>query len=808
MKQQFICDRQPLAAAENVICGEHYRITLITDRLVRFEYNASDEFVDEASQVVWYRDLGKVSFTERERNGLLEIQTEALRIRYDGRPFEESILSVRLLKPDNGCDAEWYYGRSEGRNLFGTARTLDNADGAIPLEKGIVSKDGFAVLDDAKTILLTEDGWIKERKTDGADFYLFAYGHDYRGAVRDFYRITGRTPLLPKYALGNWWSRYYEYSQESYKKLMDRFAAEQLPFSVAVIDMDWHTTKIDKKYGSGWTGYTWNKELFPDPEAFMKDLHERGMKVTLNVHPALGIRGSECMYQEMAEAMEIDPATEEPVEFDITDPKFLENYFDIVHHPHEEEGVDFWWLDWQQGGHTSVKGLDPLWMLNHYHYLDSGRDGKRRMTFSRYAGPGAHRYPVGFSGDTVMTWDSFEFQPYFTATASNIGYGWWSHDIGGHMLGVKSDVMEARWYEFGTFSPINRLHSTKGAFGGKEPWNFRPEAEHAMSETLRLRHRLMPYLYTMNYLAYKEYRPIIAPMYYDYPEAEQAYPVKKYAFVEGVNSNEYLFGTDLIVAPITSDLIPALNEGKVKVWIPEGCYHDFFTGMIYRGEKTMWMYRDLNSIPVLVKAGAIIPMQEQIFGKEFLKNPKELTVRVYGGADGSFNLYEDDGETENYKDGTSCCFTAMSLAWEAGRFVIEGADGDLSLLPEARAYTVELRGVKETVPRVYRDGREVTVSYEYEEGSGCIQIRIPAGKVTERIEVVFEEGLALNDNHETERVYDLLNHAQGDNIAKETAYRLLTERKNPDEAIAELDTIGKLDEEIKKAAIEIMTAAR
>lgn len=99
---------------------------------------------------------------------------------------------MKLKKPDNGCDLEWYYGRKEDRNLFGTARTLDEADGRIRLEKGILSRDGFAVLDDSKTILLTEDGWIKERKQGGEDFYLFAYGHDYRGAVKDFFRVTGR----------------------------------------------------------------------------------------------------------------------------------------------------------------------------------------------------------------------------------------------------------------------------------------------------------------------------------------------------------------------------------------------------------------------------------------------------------------------------------------------------------------------------------------------------------------------------------------------------------------------------------------
>ena len=96
----------------------------------------------------------------------------------------------------------------------------------------------------------------------------------------------------------------------------------------------------------------------------------------------------------------------------------------------------------RQGGQYGSERVDSALDAESLHYLDSGRDGKRKMTFSRYAGPGSHRYPVGFSGDTVVTWESLDFQPYFTATASNIGYGWWSHDIGGHMLGIRSDVME------------------------------------------------------------------------------------------------------------------------------------------------------------------------------------------------------------------------------------------------------------------------------------------------------------------------------------------------------------------------------
>lgn len=825
--EEYKLEAHPVSKKEAIIQGDCYRITMLTSALVRLEYNSEGVFEDRATQSVLNRDFPVPEFKVVEDEEELVIYTDSLEIHYNRKPFAANGLSIKVVGGGSGWGRNWNYG-DEPSDLLGTARTLDGCDGAMKLsddaylkgdtpmnekysgkvkmEHGIISRKGFAVVDDSHSMALTEDGWVSPRQGDGEDLYFFGYGHRYLESLKDFYYLCGKQPLLPRYAFGNWWSRYHRYTEEEYKELVERFEDEKLPFSVAVVDMDWHIVDdVDPKYGSGWTGYTWNKNFFPDPKGFMSWLHEHNMKITLNVHPADGIRAYEELYPRVAEKMGIDPESEIAVQFDPADPHFMEVYLKDLHHPLEEEGVDFWWLDWQQGGHTAVKGLDPLWMLNHYHYLDSGRDGKRRMTFSRYAGPGSHRYPIGFSGDTVVTWESLDFQPYFTATASNIGYGWWSHDIGGHMLGNRSDVMEARWYELGTFSPVNRLHSTKMSFSGKEPWNFRSEVEQAMGEALRLRHQLLPYIYTMNYLAYKEYRPLIAPMYYDYPENEQAYPVRELSFVEGVSNNQYLFGTDMMVAPITSDQIDILNQGKVKVWIPEGCYHDFFTGLIYKGEKVLWMFRDLNSIPVLVKAGAIIPMQKELFGKDFLKNPDELIIRVYGGEDGHYTHYEDDGETEDYRDGINCCFTEMRFDWENGIFTIEGAKGQKDLIPEKRAYTIDLCGVKESVPKLYAGGKEVEVKYEYEPKMGCVRIHIPKVSVDEKLEVVFGQKLALNDNHTLERVYDLLNQAQGSNLAKESAYQLLRSGKNLADILGELETTN-LDKEIGQAVIEIMTA--
>ena len=182
------------------------------------------------------------------------------------------------------------------------------------------------------------DGWVHPRKKGCIDTYFFGYGRDYFKAIHDFYRLSGPVPMLPKYVLGNWWSRYWKYTEESYRELLERFERENIPFSVVVMDMDWHLVDIPEKFGKGWTGYTWNKEYFPDPEGFMKWLHAHHYRITLNLHPADGVRAYEENYPEMAQAMNVDQKTGYPVLFDFTDPAFVRAYFKFLHHPNRKTG--------------------------------------------------------------------------------------------------------------------------------------------------------------------------------------------------------------------------------------------------------------------------------------------------------------------------------------------------------------------------------------------------------------------------------------------------------------------------------------
>ena len=563
----FAATHRPQAHPDAVVEGPGFRITVLTSRLLRLERQEDNRFTDEATQLVLSRELPVPEFTVSRDGEGLDLWTDDLHLHYDGGEFSPAGLSVTMRRrAQDSHRTTWRYGdRAEdeglGANLGGTARTLDDVDGATALEPGLLSRTGYAVVDDSSSLVLHDDGWVSPRPAPETDLYFFGYGRDYAAALRDWFTLTGPNPLLPRWALGNWWSRYHRYSDEEYVALMDRFADAGIPFSVAVLDMDWHLVDIDPALGAGWTGYTWNPELFPDPAGFLRQLHERGLRVTLNVHPADGVRRHEAAYDAMARELGLDPEAGLAIAFDLTSRDFVDAYFRHLHHPHEEIGVDFWWLDWQSGSTTRVPGLDPLWMLNHLHYLDSGRDGHRPLTFSRYAGLGSHRYPVGFSGDTLITWASLDFQPYFTATAANVGYHWWSHDVGGHLGGAKDDELATRWFQLGVFSPVNRLHSSASPFNSKEPWRFGREAERIMTRYLRLRHQLVPYLYTAMWASHSDGTAPVRPMYHAHPTAPEAYAVP----------NQYLFGADLLVAPVTRPVDPATLHAEVTatVWGPE-----------------------------------------------------------------------------------------------------------------------------------------------------------------------------------------------------------------------------------------------
>ena len=329
------------------------RISVLTPYLIRVEEQVSSVFCDQATQVVICRNFDTPDFTEKRESGRVTIHTKAITFVYSFRKHK-----VESITTESGSVVTDY---GTG-NLKGTRRTLDQTNGKASLEDGVLSRNGVAVLDDSSSLLFTADGSVLPRKVIGTDRYYFAYGHRYVEAIRDFFNLTGFPPLIPRFALGNWWSRYKAYTAQEYQDLMQRFIDEKIPITVATIDMDWHWVNVVDKFGKavrnhqgkrtprelffdvispGWTGYSWNTDLFPDPDKFLAWLKNRNLKVTMNLHPAAGCRFFEDAYRDFAEYMGIDPESQSPIPFDITDEKFIHGYFEYLHHPLEAAVVDF-----------------------------------------------------------------------------------------------------------------------------------------------------------------------------------------------------------------------------------------------------------------------------------------------------------------------------------------------------------------------------------------------------------------------------------------------------------------------------------
>jgi len=671
----------PIASAEAVVSFGNVRFTVLTSRLIRLEYSRDGFFEDRPSQAFWYRNQTVPEFRKSVTDLLIEIETDDLLLRY--RPtrfgFTRWTLSIKLKR----SGVTWHYGdssRSAG-NLRGTARTLDGDFGNTRLEDGLLSRAGWSVVEDSKSLIFNEKGWLEPRTKKQEDLYFFGYGTDVVACLKDFTRVAGPIPMIPRYILGNWWSRYWEYSQDELQTLMQEFHSREIPLSVCIVDMDWHITKTGNT-SDGWTGYTWNRELFPDPDGFIQWLHSQGLRSALNLHPARGIHPHEAQYEAMAEWMGADLASPKPIEFDITDPHFVKGYFDILLHPYEAMGVDFWWMDWQQGRKSRVSGLDPLWWINHLHYYDLGRDGRKRpFIFSRWGGLGNHRNPIGFSGDTYVRWRTLAYQPYFTATAANVGYGWWSHDIGGHMFKDDTPELYLRWVQFGVFSPIFRLHSTKKAALDRRPWNKPEHIYNATREAMQLRHTLIPYLYSMAWRANQTGVSLVTPMYYGNMEDARAFEAK----------DQYFFGSELLVAPILKPADPKTGLAKRKVWLPAGMWFNFFSGEPVSGGGWHEIYAELEDIPVYAKAGAIVPLAPKV-GWGGIENPSELDITIFPGAENEFEIYEDDGETTDYQIGK---YAITRFTLKQNQFTIHPAEGDLSVIPAGRTYRIHFRGVNE-----------------------------------------------------------------------------------------------------------------
>lgn len=745
-----------LASADTdgvVYRDRNVRFTVVTDGLVRMEYSPKGKFTDDRSFVAYSRKYpeNQAKVTQTPQNVVIETPKLLLTYKKGKGPFSPDnlkVVSTGSVKP-----LEWTPGKKQKQNLHGTTTTLDRWDGSSylhkegdewksdsrKLENGLLARDGWTFIDDSGSYLVDNDPqipWVKERAKDkGAqDWYLMVYGDDYKGALKDFTVLSGKIPMPPRYAFGYWWSRWWAYSDNEFRQLADNFKSYGIPLEILVVDMDWHYT--DEAHG-GWTGWTWNRRLFPDPKGFINHLRDRDLKITLNLHPASGVKKFEESYPEIARENGIDPKTEKDIPWISSDRRFIESMFRHILDPMADEGVNFWWLDWQQDPNDPrMKNLSNIWWLNHtfYNHMKSTRDA-RPMIFHRWGGLGNHRYPIGFSGDSYSTWKTLGYMPYFTATASNVGYGYWCHDIGGFYMAPTDTAFNkelyARSFQLAAYSPMMRTHSTKNAKLQKAPWTFDAATLGLIRDAVCRRYEMAPYIYAMSRKAYDTGVSICRPMYYDYPQLEEAYN----------HPTQYMYGDNMIVSPVVTPAIDGYST--IKVWLPEGKWYESDTGTLLEGGREYERRFAADEIPVYVKGGSVLPMHAE---KEMSlrRNDAPFMLTVYPGGEGEFEVYEDFGDDKNYDK--EFAVTKVKTSRSGNRLKVEmaGRKGAYREMPQVRKTGVKVLATRRPLS-VKVDGVEIPFSYDPRQLAAVAMLPEKNASEARTVEFLFPENPEVAD---------------------------------------------------------------
>ena len=668
-----------------IVLGSNFRISVISERIIRLEFCQAGQFNDRPTQLVKKRNIGIPDFSVRQDANIVEITTKYFALSYiKCQPFigtkmdPMKNLKITLLSKERDRCKDWYVGYPEARNLKGN---LSGVDINIPenLQKGLYALDGFASIDDSMNKVIMEDGTLADPIPNHMDLYVFMYDKDFKQVLFDYFKMTGAPALIPRFALGNWWSRNTIYDSLGVHDLIRNFERENIPLAVMVFDHDWHV-RGDDNYKKIKSGYTFNTDLIRDPKEMIDEFHKKGVHVGVVINPTNGIYPFEQNYAQACEFLGMQ-GNNSIIEFDPLNPKLLDILFKVFLHPLESLGVDFFWND-----SDGKMDLTKLWALNHYLYLDSGRDGnKRPLILGRGGIYAPHRYPVLYGGSSEISWKDLHALPFKFINAANIGVSWWSHDIGGNHGGIEDGELYLRYVQLGTFGPILRFHGARGRYYKKEPWVWDAKTSNIAADYLRLRHRLIPYIYTEAYNYTKSGTPLIQPFYYNY----------MWVYDDETYKNQYYFGSQLLVCPILEPKDPIMNRSIHRFFVPDGVWYDMVTGRKFPGNKKYVSFFKEDDYPVFAHSGSIIPFSNRSDYNN-LGLPTDLEIHIFPGVSNTYTLYEDDGETTMYKQGY---FLKTSIDYNYLRdnytVIIRSVDGKSGVAPETRNYKMVFRNTKQ-----------------------------------------------------------------------------------------------------------------
>ena len=724
---------------QTVFKGQFYRITVLSDMLVRLEFSEEGYFEDRLTEFARFRNFPIPQMKVDQNEKYLDITTKYFNLRYEkekafnGSKYSpDSILRIKLLDASN---KEWYYGHPEARNYYGIVTNLDKTTDPFLEEsevkdlkhvkrkiedyleakvKGLYSTDGFASIDDSKTNFIDEDGTIIFNDKKRIDMYVFLYNKDFGTCLQNYFLLTGMPPLIPRYALGIWWNKNDFYYFDDIQKLLIDFNKYKIPMSVLLLGDNWHLK--DKSNLSRFnSGFTFNRELFYKPTEFTNYMHERGVRVGVSLDPSEGIHPHEPKFDEMAKAVGV--SDKQVLPFNVFDKEFVIAYFKNLIDPLYKLGIDFFWINYR-----NLKDKKTNDALNYYHFNDCSKmEDLRPMILSRYTTVAPHRYPIHYSGETLVSWNTLKTLPYFNSTASNLGLSWWSHDIGGYKDGVEDAELYSRYVQYGAFSPIFRFSAKYGRYYKREPWKWDVKTQSIVRSYCQLRHRLIPYIYSEAYKYHKVGLPLIQPLYYQYPEI----------YDETDYKNEYYFGTELFVSPITKPKDQVMNRSVEKIFLPKGTWYDFKTGKKYLGNKRYILFYKDEDYPVFARDGSIVCMADLENNLNITNPPETMEIHVFPGKSNQYNLYEDDGFSNLHKDGYYL-LTRVDYNYMTNNYtlIIRPVEGKTGIVPAKRNYRIRFRNTREANDViVYIDNEKVQCDSYIEDTDFIVEVNeVPTTK--------------------------------------------------------------------------------
>ena len=655
--------KDAISNKDTIIKGKNYRFTVLTDRLIRLEYSPSGTFEDRPTQRVIFRKFPKPNFTCSQSEMLLQIITSYFTLDYvkekhfdSGKLTPGSNLKITLLNSEH----IWYYKHPEARN-FGTVNySLDDFKGKLKLSKGLYSTDGFAVVDDSDSLVLTENGNFIPRENKELDIYVFMYRKDLGLCLQDYYNLTGYPEMLPRYAFGNWWYKDEKYSNNDILDIINKFRENNIPLSVFMLGNKWHKEN----------DIAFFDDTILDPNTLKNNLNANNTKLALTIRPNESIKENTNTYNTISQQMTINTKDLSLLPLDNNKLNIYTNY---VIRNFLNKGIDAFNLNY-----NNVKDKNTLAILTHYHHATSEMVLNRRgVVLARNHTFAPHRNTILITGKTKVDWNTLSILPEYYSSASNYGLSYVTSPIGGYYGGIENFELYIRYIQLGTFSTILLLASDGGKYYKREPWRWNLSQQEIIKKYLSLKNMLIPYLYTEAYIYHKSGSPIIQPLYYKYPKI----------YDEPTYRNQYFYGSAMLVCPITKKKNELINRTVQKIFIPEGIWYDFISGKKYIGNKYYDSFYEEEEYPVFCKAGSIIPMSLD----STTNNPTNLEIDIFPGESGEYKMYEDDGISKSFTSG-SYCLTEFNFTYAKDTYNLTiKPGGSQGLIPEVRTYKIKFR---------------------------------------------------------------------------------------------------------------------